>query len=141
MPVVFHEVEMVVLKKRKRLKSFIKEIFINEGKTLDSLDVIFCSDKYLLDINQQFLNHDFYTDIITFDLSESNSNSIIAELYISIERVKENAISLKTNFVIELHRVIFHGTLHLCGYKDKVQNEILTMRKKEDEYINLYFNP
>jgi len=90
----------------------------------------------LLEINQQFLNHDFYTDIITFDLSEKDSTQ--AEIYISIDRVKDNAKSLGTSFKSEIHRVIFHGALHLCGYKDKPGVEQVKMRQKEEFYLSKY---
>ena len=139
MPVVFHQLVPFTLKNKKRLKTFIIELFIKEAKSLKSMNVIFCSDEYLLDINQQHLQHNFYTDIITFDLSESNSSSIIAELYISIDRVRDNANTLKTDFLTELHRVIFHGALHLCGYKDKKTADIKIMRQKEDENLTQYF--
>ena len=139
MPVVFHQLVTVTLKNKKPLKTFIKELFIKEGKCLQLMNVIFCSDQYLLNINKQHLKHNFYTDIVTFDLSESNSSSIIAELYISIDRVRDNAKTLKTDFSTELHRVIFHGVLHLCGYKDKKTVDINIMRQKEDETLNQYF--
>ena len=102
MPVVFHQLVPVTLKNKKKLKTFIKELFIKEGNCLKSMNIIFCSDEYLLDINQQHLKHNFYTDIITFDLSESNSSSITAELYISIDRVRDNAKTIKTDFSTEL---------------------------------------
>ena len=140
MSVVFHTLEPVILKQRRFLKKFIIQLFINEEKPLQSIDIIFCSDEYLLGINKQHLQHDFYTDIITFDLSESSANPIIGELYISIERVKDNAALHDENFSIELLRVIFHGLLHLCGFKDKTARDIKTMRQKEDEYLNLYIN-
>lgn len=140
MPVVFHQLVPVTLKNKKKLKTFIKELFIKEGKSLKSMNVIFCSDEYLLDINQQHLKHNFYTDIITFDLSKSNNSSITAELYISIDRVRDNVKKIKTDFSTELHRVIFHGALHLCGYKDKKTADINIMRQKEDETLTQYFN-
>ena len=140
MSVVFHTLEPVILKQRRFLKKFIIQLFINEGKSLQSINIIFCSDDYLLEINKQHLQHDFYTDIITFDLSNSSTNPIIGELYISIERVKDNAALHDENFSIELLRVIFHGLLHLCGFKDKTARDIKTMRQKEDEYLNLYIN-
>ena len=139
MPVVFHHLVPVTLKNKKPLKTFINKLFITEEKCLKSMNVIFCSDEYLLDINQQHLQHNFYTDIITFDLSESNSSSITAELYISIDRVRDNAKTLKNDFSTELHRVIFHGALHLCGYKDKKNFDINIMRQKEEETLNQYF--
>ena len=140
MPIVFHALEPVILKQRRLLKKFIIQLFIKEKKSLQSIDIIFCSDEYLLGINKQHLQHDFYTDIITFDLSESSANPIIGELYISIDRVKDNAALRDEKFSTELLRVIFHGLLHLCGFKDKSTREIKTMRQKEDEYLGLYNN-
>ena len=138
MSVVFHSLQPVVLKNRRSLKVFIKQVFEREGKSILSLDIIFCSDEYLLEINNKHLQHDYYTDIITFDLSDPNSTQTIGELYISIDRVKDNALSLQAKFSIELLRVVFHGALHLCGYKDKTPTDIKRMREKEDEYLNLY---
>ena len=140
MPIVFHALEPVILIQRRLLKKFIIQLFIKEKKSLQSIDIIFCSDEYLLEINKQHLQHDFYTDIITFDLSESPSNPIIGELYISIDRVKDNAALRDEKFSTELLRVIFHGLLHLCGFKDKTKSDIKTMREKEDEYLGLYNN-
>ena len=140
MPIVFHALEPVVLKQRRLLKKFIIQLFIKEKKSLQSIDIIFCSDEYLLGINKQHLQHDFYTDIITFDLSESSANPIIGELYISIDRVKDNAAFRNEKFSTELLRVILHGLLHLCGFKDKTKSNIKTMREKEDKYLGLYNN-
>lgn len=123
---------------RTRLKAFIESIFIKEKKKLGSLNYIFCSDKRLLKINQQFLHHDYYTDIITFDLSQSSF--IQAEIYISTERVRDNAKKLNISFKSELHRVIFHGSLHLCGYGDKTRLKMKEMRKKENYYLSSYFS-
>lgn len=125
------------LKNRTALKEFIEKVFNKEKRTLISINYVFCSDKSLLEINKQYLKHDFYTDIITFDLSEEEK--IIADVYISVDRVKDNARSLGVSFRSELHRVIFHGALHLCGYGDKTKSEKRNMRDKEDYYINLYF--
>ena len=90
----------------------------------------------MLEINRTYLKHDYLTDIITFDLSEGPSTT--AEVYISVDRVKENARNNKVSFKNELHRVIFHGALHLCGYKDKKKKEIAVMRQKEDQYLSKY---
>jgi len=139
MPVQFHQLQPVTLKDRTKLKAFIPQLFKREGKVLADLNVIFCSDDYLLEVNKQFLNHDYYTDIITFDLSEPKSKETTAELYISIDRVKDNAATLKTAVSQELHRVIFHGCLHLCGYKDKNKKDVEIMRGKEEEWLNRYF--
>jgi len=125
---------------RTYLKSFLIELFRLEDKPLEALHYIFCSDKYLLKLNEDFLHHDTYTDIITFPLSEPTS-AVISDIYISTQRVKENATALKIPFVYELHRVIFHGALHLCGYKDKTKMEKKLMRQKEDFYLHRYFVP
>src|SRR6476659_5660942 len=108
------------LRHRSELKSFIPFIFNAEGVVLNELHYIFCSDSYLLDINSTFLNHHTYTDIITFRISEP-SEPVFSDIYISVERVKENAVTFKSSFTYELHRVIIHGVLHLCGYKDKTK--------------------
>lgn len=127
------------LTNRNDLKLFIQKIFKKEKTHLTSMNYIFCSDEYLLQINQQFLKHDTYTDIVTFNLS-ADPKRVEGEIYISVERVKENAKAHNTSFKNEIHRVIMHGALHLCGYKDKLKDEKLTMRKMEDRYLNLYFN-
>ena len=124
------------LTNRIELKRFIQSIFKKEGKELGFINYIFCTDKALLEINRQFLSHDFYTDIITFDLSDSKQ--IQAEIYISTDRVKENALQLCVSFRSEIHRVIFHGVLHLCGYKDKSKEQKVEMRGKEEFYIKHY---
>jgi len=126
------------LKERTALKAFIQTIFSREKKKLAHLSYIFCSDEYLLEINKSYLNHDFYTDIITFCLSEPSS-PITGDIYISIDRVKENATTHNTSFKEELHRVIFHGALHLCGYKDKSITDEKLMRSMENKYLQLYF--
>lgn len=121
----------------KNLKKFIALIFATEKKNFTSLNYIFCSDNYLLGINQSFLKHDYFTDIITFNLSEIKTN-IEGEIYISLDRVKDNAEMLQTKEVDELLRVIFHGALHLCGYNDKKKAEQLLIRKMEDYYLDLF---
>src|SRR3954471_14374716 len=117
--VKFHIVDVnLPLTQKTKLKQFIKHIFSSEGKELDTIDFIFCNDEYLLSMNQQFLQHDYFTDILTFDLSKENS-AITGEIYISIDRIKENAVVHNNTYLNELRRVIFHGVLHLCGYFDK----------------------
>lgn len=111
-------------------------MFKKEGKRVESVNYIFVSDNALLEINKQFLKLDFYTDIITFDLSESAE--ITAEIYISVDRVRDNATLLGVSFKSELHRVIFHGALHLCGYGDKTKAQKAEMREKEDFYLQSY---
>lgn len=135
--VQFHytEIKRISLNHKNTLKRLITELFISEGKVLNEINFIFCSDAYLLKINQEFLHHDFFTDIISFDLSQGNS--ITGEVYISVDRVKENAINHFVSFKKEITRVIFHGALHLCGYKDKKKSEITIMRSKEDYYLQL----
>jgi probable rRNA maturation factor len=137
-PVDFHFLEPASLKDRQILKAFLRSLFKKEGTKLDSLRYIFCSDKYLLEINRQYLNHDDYTDIITFNLSDSPA-PVSGEIYISVDRVKDNARKFNTSFRQELHRVIFHGALHLCGYKDKSSKDEKLMREKENQYLALYF--
>jgi len=122
---------------KTKLKLQIEQLFKKERVLLDSLTYVFCSDEYLLKINREFLKHDFYTDIISFDLSEKPVG-VIGEIYISLDRVKENAAGLGTSFSEELLRVLFHGALHLCGYRDKKKAEITEMRKKEEQYLRLY---
>lgn len=124
-----------VIAGKPRLKEIVVEIFKRESVLLERVDYIFCSDDSLLRINIDFLQHDFYTDIITFDLSDSKAKR--GEIYISVDRIKENALSHKTTFRKEIARVIFHGALHLCGYKDKKKADIQLMREKEDHYIRL----
>ncbi len=137
--VLFDFLEEVTLKERTRLKTFLPELFRKEKKKLGQIQYVFCSDDYLLGINKQFLNHDFYTDIITFDLSNPGQ-PINAEIYISVDRVKDNAARFNTSLKQELHRVIFHGALHLCGYKDKTVKEEKMMRKMEEKYLDIYFS-
>ncbi|MEI6264309.1 MAG: rRNA maturation RNase YbeY [Sphingobacteriia bacterium] len=119
------------------LKAFIEKLIKKEGCLLSNIDYVFCSDEFLLKMNRDFLQHDYYTDIITFGLSEKNQ-PIEAEVYISIDRVKDNAKTLENNYQQEMLRVIFHGVLHLCGFKDKTKSEISTMRAKEDQYLQLF---
>lgn len=118
------------------LKSFIETLFKKERKELREINYIFCSDEMLLKINQDFLQHNYYTDIITFGLQEPGQ-PIEAEIYISIDRVKDNATQHGVGYENEMMRVLFHGALHLCGYKDKKKSEIQEMRAKEDQYLQM----
>ncbi len=127
----------LVLPGKTVLKVFITRLFLRERKRLGTITYIFCSDDYLLEINRNFLQHDYYTDIISFDLTEPGK-PVEAEIYISIDRVKDNARNLGTSFRSEILRVIFHGALHICGYKDKKKSEIILMREKEDQYLRLF---
>ncbi|MER3465199.1 MAG: rRNA maturation RNase YbeY [Chitinophagaceae bacterium] len=140
-PILFHFlIDGFSLTRRTALKQFIEKLFKREGYKVDSVNYIFCSDEYLLSINQTYLKHDTYTDIVTFPLSEPGK-PISSDIFISIERVRENAKTFQTIFSKELHRVIFHGALHLCGYKDKTNAQAQEMRAKEEEYLNRYFVP
>ena len=125
------------LAKRSVLKAFIEKAIKKEGLHIETLQYIFCSDKYILGINKSYLQHDYYTDIISFDLSETKGK-LIGEVYISIDRVKDNAKTHKTSLKEELLRVIFHGALHLCGYKDKKPADIKKMRAQEDKWLKSY---
>jgi len=115
---------------------WITRIIISENLLLNRIDYIFCDDSYLLSINQKYLNHDTYTDIITFDYTDGNN--IAGDIFISIERVKENAHNFEVDFIKELHRVMAHGVLHLLGYSDKNEEDIAEMRKKEEEKMKLF---
>ena len=136
--VSFHyaDVKPIPLPNKRMVQQFVATIFKTEKKPLQQLNYIFCSDAYLLNINQQFLQHAYYTDIITFDLSESKAT--IGEIYISVETVKSNTALHQTTFKEELLRVIFHGALHLCGYGDRKKSEITVMRQKEEYYLRTY---
>jgi probable rRNA maturation factor len=135
----FHFLEKISLKDRQILKFTLRALFKKEGKKLAELQYIFCSDRRLLEINRQFLKHDYYTDIITFRLSAPNQ-PVTAEIYISVDRVRENAREFGNSVKNELLRVIFHGALHLCGYKDKTPKDQAMMRKKENAYVKSYFD-
>lgn len=158
MPITFHTADIkFTLRNRTALKKFIgQQIATSSPRHLATLSFIFCSDEYLLAINKQFLNHDYYTDIITFPLVQTKTE-LEAEIYISIDRVKENAEKYKASspksevrskgkskpsspapspFELELRRVIFHGVLHLFGYKDKTKSNKLIMRKMENKWIS-----
>jgi len=126
------------LEYRSNLKLFIQSIFKKEKTKAQFINIIFCSDEFLLNINKQYLNHDYPTDIITFEISR-DLNGITAEIYISVDSVTRNSIDYQSTKKNELHRVIFHGILHLCGYNDKTKEDIALMRFKEDKYLNLYF--
>ena len=135
----FYHSPLSQLRNKISLKKFLLKTSKQYNRPIDSLNIIFCADTYLLSINKQFLNHDFYTDIITFDLASNKSEPIQAEIYISVERVKDNASKLGAPFIQELHRVVFHGLLHLLGYRDKLKKDQLTMRSMEDKLLMLYF--
>jgi probable rRNA maturation factor len=139
--VQFHYLSAVpALTNRTNLKKFLADrLFGQEGLKVNHLNYIFCADAYLLEINKSYLAHDTYTDIITFGLS-AVGEPVLADIYISVERVRENAVLFKNSFTRELHRVIFHGALHLCGYKDKTAGQAQQMRSMEQLYLDLYFS-
>ena len=115
---------------------WLEEIILSEGKKLGDINYIFCDDEYLLKINQDYLQHDYYTDIITFDTVKGKT--ISGEIFVSLQRISDNASTLSKNYEEELRRVLAHGILHLCGYKDKKEVEEQEMRSKEDFYIKKY---
>lgn len=129
----FHFQVPCTLRERKRLRAKVVSVFKKHKVSLESLNIIFCSDEYLLDINRTYLKHDYYTDIITFDLNGS------AEIYISVDRVRENAKANHATFTHELHRIIFHGVLHLCGFKDKTATAKSEMTRQENRLLAQYF--
>ncbi len=118
----------------ENLKNWIENIIVSEEKKLGEINYIFCDDEYLLKINQDFLDHDYYTDIITFD--QVRGKTISGEIFVSLQRIKDNASLISKNYEEEKKRVIAHGILHLCGYKDKTEEEQKTMRAKEDFYLS-----
>lgn len=130
--IFFEDIQPLALRKII-LKSYIKHLIINENKNFGDINIVLCSDNYLLKMNQQYLEHNHYTDIITFNYVEGRT--ISGDLFISFDRIKDNAESYKTEIKNELFRVIFHGILHLVGYNDKTKDEKKVMREKEDYYL------
>ena len=118
----------------RAIKSVLSQLIDNQGYTINCVNIIICSDPYLLNINRTYLDHDYYTDIITFDNSEKQGY-IDADLFISIDTVKSNAKLFGTTTLQELRRVIIHGVLHLVGFNDKTESQKNEMRLKEDEYL------
>ena len=123
------------LKNKQVIRQWIAEVAANEGFSIAPINYIFCSDAHLLDMNKQFLNHNYFTDIITFDYTEGQRLS--GDIFISIDRVADNAKTYKTTFEAELHRVMVHGVLHLMGYKDKTPADEKKMRSKENSALKL----
>lgn len=115
---------------------WLENIIHKESKKLGEINYILCDDDYLLKINQDYLQHDYYTDIITFD--KVRGNTINADIFVSLQRISDNASTLSRDYQEELRRVLAHGILHLCGYKDKSETEEQLMRRKEDFYLALY---
>ena len=129
----FHYKTNFVLKNKKLIKEWIAKVIDQEEKKLGNINYVFCDDKYLLDKNIKYLDHDTFTDIITFNYSEKNI--IHADIMISIPRVKENSIIFENSFSEELNRVMVHGVLHLLGWNDKTEKEKKEMKEKEDYYL------
>jgi len=123
------------IENKRILYDWIEEVIKTEKRVASEVSIILCSDEYLLDMNKKFLEHDYYTDIITFDYTEGKHVS--GELYISIDRVKDNATEMKIGFKEELYRVIVHGVLHLCGYGDKTEKERKKMRRRENQKLKI----
>ena len=135
----FHYIDIETLNafNVNKTREWIKKVIALHNKNIIHISYVFCSDKYLLKINQEYLQHDYLTDIITFDNSDKK-NDIEADIFISIERVIDNAKSLNIEFYTELRRVIIHGVLHLLGFNDKSSQEEKIMRLKEDDAIMIY---
>ena len=132
--VIFHNADVTKkIVQKRRIRNFIFDLFLTEERKLSYLNIIFCSDEYLLTLNKQFLQHDYYTDILTFNLSEDKN--MAAEIYISVDRALENSYLFKSSFQTEIVRLIFHGILHLLGYDDKTNKQKELMTKKEDELL------
>ena len=135
MSVYFHnEDNSYVLPAKRKVKSWLKNSIEHQKMSIGTINVVFCSDQHLLGINIEYLNHDYYTDIITFNYCEAKL--ISGDLFISIDRIKDNSKNKKLLFVNELHRVIIHGVLHLCGFNDKTKAEKKEIRQMEDYFLN-----
>lgn len=130
----FNEDTAYKLAQKQRIRQWLTAQAKQEGVMIRELNYVFCSDQYLLQVNRDHLNHDYYTDIITFDNSETDG-VVEGDIFISIERVDDNWHIQQTDFLSELRRVMAHGLLHLCGYGDKTPTEQQTMRAKEDEWL------
>ncbi|MDQ3051532.1 MAG: rRNA maturation RNase YbeY [Bacteroidota bacterium] len=131
----FSEDVSYLLKNKIRLRFWLEKCAFAEKKKIGTLNYVFCSDLYLKKINKRFLDHNYFTDIITFPDSEPAKNRVGGDIFISIDRVKENSLAYNATFSKELHRVMVHGLLHLCGYEDKTDQQQKKMRKMEDYYL------
>lgn len=135
MPIYFHREGVVLELNESNASSWIEKSIVSLGLEPSEISIIFCDDEYLRTINTQYLGHDYYTDIITFDYS--SNNQISGDLFVSNDRVIENAHQNNVAFIDELYRVIIHGVLHLCGFNDKSDEEKVEIRKKENHFLNL----
>ncbi len=137
MSIQYFKEDIAFPKVKKRITTnWIKQVILMEEKRVGDISFIFCSDEYLLDVNKKYLNHDFYTDVITFD--DVEGTMINGDIFISVDRVKENSMEFQTNFMNEIHRIIIHGVLHLLGYKDKTKKDKYLMTEKENIYLKLF---
>ena len=123
------------LTNRNQLKDFLLSMAKKGGRPVETINYVFCNDEYLLNVNREYLDHDYYTDIISFELSEQGA-PILADIFISIDRVRDNSVAFNTSFKKEILRVIIHGMLHLLGFNDKSEAQQKKMRKMEDYYLN-----
>lgn len=141
MAIQYFEVEVSSkLKQKRNLSVFLKDLVLQHLDVKKvNITYVFCNDAYLLEKNLQFLNHDTLTDIITFDLSEKDTE-LVSEIYISVDRIAENADKFGIDYQTEMHRVIFHGALHLCGFKDKKKEDKTLMTEMENDCLKKYFN-
>jgi probable rRNA maturation factor len=130
----FENIDQIILPERAAI--WLEKLIVSENKKLGEINYIFCDDEYLLQVNRDFLKHDYYTDVITFDYVKGKT--ISADIFVSLPRILENASTLSKDFNSELLRVLAHGILHLCGYKDKTEEEISMMRQKEDYYLSIF---
>ena len=130
----FEEISTIAI--NEDISTWLEDIIVNEEKKLGKIQYIFCDDEYLLNVNREYLQHDFYTDIITFDYVKGKK--ISGDIFVSLPRIKDNAVQLSTDENEELKRVLAHGILHLCGYKDKNEAEQSVMTEKENYYLSKY---
>lgn len=136
MPVSFHSEQInFSISVESAVANWLRDVCVSEGKILAEVTYIFCSDDYLLEMNRQYLNHDYYTDVITFDYCEADD--VAGDVFISVDRVSENAKNVGVSMSEELHRVMVHGLLHLLGYHDKEDSDKQQMKAKEDFYLSL----
>ncbi len=127
------------LKNKRAVTAWIKQVIECNDRKPGHINIIFCDDNYLLQINQKFLRHNTFTDVVTFQYHEQKSEPVTGDIFISIDRVRENAEELQKVFDNELHRVIIHGILHLCDYKDKSPAQKKKMKEAEDRYLNMLY--
>jgi probable rRNA maturation factor len=139
-PIYFHYLTSpLYLPQRYTIKKFLLSVFEHHSKSVENLNYIFCTDNYLLNLNKNYLNHNYYTDIITFELNQP-IQPIQADIYISVERARDNAKSYNVPIIHEIMRLIIHGALHLCGYKDKSEEEFKKMKSLEELHLSRWFH-